>query len=131
MRELRRFAYRMHILHLHLLTIFLTFFLFKIAASLIDDDVFFIFVGKNHSDIQKVHSGGNFQSIKGSNYYNNSKSSVMYIHGWQGKFERRASRGIVEAFLTRGDHNVIFVDWSKHARQWNYAKTAMSMNEVS
>lgn len=130
MRNLRSFIHAMHIFHLKALSIVLTIFLFKIASSLIDDEIFLIFVGKNHTDTQKMRSGDDFKSIKFTNYYDNKKPSVMYIHGWQGKFERRGSQGLIDAYLTRGDHNFIFVDWSKHAKQWNYAKAARGMNEV-
>lgn len=53
--------------------------------------------------------------------FDKNKKTVMYIHGWleSGKMDLSvlAIRG---AYLDRGEHNIISVDWSHYARNVNY-----------
>jgi predicted alpha/beta-fold hydrolase len=130
MPSIRRIAKAMTILHLQFFALVFTIFVYKIAAN-IDKEIFLIFIGNNRTDTKKVLSGDDLKELKTTQYYNNDKPSVLYIHGWQGKFERRASQGIIEAYLSRGDHNIIFVDWSRQAQRLNYMKTTIEMNEVN
>lgn len=119
----------MTIFHLQFFVLIFTIFVIKIAAN-IDNSVFFIFIGKNQTDTKKMFPGDDFRRLKLSQYYDDHKPSVVYIHGWQGKIERRASQGVIDAYLIRGDHNIIFLDWSQQAKKLNYMKTAREMNEV-
>lgn len=62
-----------------------------------------------------------FQYLTSHPSFNKSLPSVIYIHGWleSGKLDSSvlAVRG---AYLDRGDHNVICVDWSYYARNFHY-----------
>ncbi|KAG8035801.1 hypothetical protein G9C98_001457 [Cotesia typhae] len=44
---------------------------------------------------------------------NNSKSSVLYIHGFSEKPSDESVRTIVDAYLNRGTDNMFILDWSK------------------
>lgn len=53
--------------------------------------------------------------------FDRNKDTVIYFHGWleSGKLDLSAL-GIRGAYLDRGDHNVISVDWSFYSKNFNY-----------
>ncbi|XP_015588417.1 lipase member H-A [Cephus cinctus] len=48
---------------------------------------------------------------------NDTKPTVVYVHGWSESAESVSVRAIVDGYLHRGDHNVIVADWSEVASQ--------------
>ncbi|ALC45597.1 CG6847, partial [Drosophila busckii] len=51
------------------------------------------------------------------------------IHGWNQRYTDRVIVDICKAWLSRGDHNVIIVDWA-HARTINYRKATRAVPKV-
>ncbi|KAL9703750.1 hypothetical protein quinque_007268 [Culex quinquefasciatus] len=50
-------------------------------------------------------------------FYNTSLPLRIIIHGWMNNVTSLAIRGIKDAYLERGDYNVIGVDWNKGAAE--------------
>ncbi|XP_055596131.1 lipase member H-like [Uranotaenia lowii] len=50
-------------------------------------------------------------------FYNRSLPVRIVIHGWMNNYTSLAIRGVKEAYLSRGEYNVIGVDWNKGASE--------------
>jgi hypothetical protein len=63
--------------------------------------------------------------------FNTSLPTVIYVHGWMenGKLDL-SSLAVRSAYLTRGDHNVISVDWSYYARNVSYSTTYIPQTKI-
>jgi pancreatic triacylglycerol lipase len=56
-----------------------------------------------------------------SKYFNKSKPTVFYFHGWLSDGQEDSSAlSMRDAYMTRGDHNVVTVDWSEYSKNINY-----------
>lgn len=44
---------------------------------------------------------------------NSDLPTVLYIHGYKDSVESDGVSSIVNAYLQRGDHNILVLDWSK------------------
>lgn len=93
--------------------IFITLFKFYSFESL--DSPKLLFIGQNYNDTQNMTIYSNFNKIFNSNYFNPFKSSVLIIHGFEGSYETKFAKTLVDAFLTRPEYNILFGDWSEKA----------------
>lgn len=53
------------------------------------------------------------------------------IHGWAGKSTSCSNAAIKDAYLTRGEFNVIIVDWSVLAHHVNYSRIYLQFPEIA
>ena len=58
------------------------------------------------------------------NKFDKLRHTVLYFHGFLEKLEDENLHLIVDSYLTRNDHNVLLVDWSKLAAG-NYVTDAI------
>ncbi|XP_037947764.1 lipase member H [Teleopsis dalmanni] len=62
----------------------------------------------------------------------NPKWPVRFsIHGWAGKGMSCSNAAIKDAYLARGNFNVIIVDWSAHANDINYARISKQLSSIA
>jgi len=63
--------------------------------------------------------------------FDKTKKTVIYIHGWMesGKLDLSAL-AVRGAYLDRGDHNVISVDWSAYSKNVNYRTRVIPQMKV-
>lgn len=47
--------------------------------------------------------------------FDNNKKTVLYMHGYVEAPQHDSVRTIVEAYIKRGDHNILVLDWSQLA----------------
>lgn len=74
---------------------------------------------------------GDLQYLTTHPGFDHNKKTVIYIHGWleSGKLDLSAL-AIRGAYLDRGDHNVISVDWSYYAKNVNYRTRVIPQMKV-
>lgn len=59
------------------------------------------------------------------------RPTIIYFHGWMESGAKDLSvQAIRSAYLDRGDHNVISVDWSKYSKNINYRQTVIPQMKV-
>lgn len=110
--------------------IILSFFITTISSQTYDKS-YLIFVGSNYSDYQNLTVYSNFSSIYGTKYFNDSKSSVLIIHGYRDGYNDEFSKSMVNAFLNKTGYNVIIGDWSAYAMSLDYPLVVSQVNGVS
>lgn len=76
-------------------------------------DVKFIFKGTSVSDDKIITTSLEFSSLSNTNYFNSTKPTVIFFHGFVRTYYSPAGQAIAEAYIKRGDHNIILVDWSR------------------
>lgn len=69
----------------------------------------------NQIDENKTYALSEANAILHSAGYNASKRTVLYMHGFIEEVVHESVRTIIKAYLSRGDHNIIILDWSKLA----------------
>ncbi|XP_055625119.1 lipoprotein lipase-like [Toxorhynchites rutilus septentrionalis] len=68
------------------------------------------------ADMPHVFSIDTVGSLSRS-FYNNSLPLRVVIHGWMNNYTSLAIQGVKDAYLARGEYNVIGVDWNKGASE--------------
>lgn len=107
----------------------LIFFFLSVSYAQITGDVKFYFLGRSATDYRMLTASSQFLSVKYTTYYNPSKRTVIYFHGWNSNFKGEGVQTIAKAYLRRGDHNIIMADWSKFAGG-NYVRVVGNMPRV-
>ncbi|KAG5669286.1 hypothetical protein PVAND_017176 [Polypedilum vanderplanki] len=95
----------------------------------IDGGIFFNFYGSTYDDYKNTTLNFNFTSLINTKYYNSSKPTVFYVHGWRSGLTIISTESVVKAYLSRGDHNIIAVDWSKYSSNVDYIEVAASVKD--
>lgn len=108
----------------------LSLILFSSANSTIISGVNFVFVGSSLNDTKTATLADNFEALINTKYHNLSLPTVLYAHGFLNNFKSESTVGIIEAYLSRGDHNIIAIDWGKYALNINYIEIALQLNKV-
>jgi len=93
------------------------------------DKIVLRFFGTSYSDYQNLTMTGNFSSINGT-YFNNTKLSVLIIHGQEQNYTSDFVKELYGAFATRPDYNIILADWGENSTD-SYLTLIYSLNEVS
>lgn len=44
-----------------------------------------------------------------------NRKTVLYFHGWIEDFESESSQTVAQAYIERGDHNIIMGDWGRYS----------------
>ncbi|CAD7079345.1 unnamed protein product [Hermetia illucens] len=76
---------------------------------------FLLYTKSNPSSAQDITS-----SVTGS-HFSASRQTRVLIHGWNGDAGSGPGTTIRQAYLNRGDFNVVVVDWGAGAKNANYA----------
>ncbi|XP_017846768.1 phospholipase A1 VesT1.02-like [Drosophila busckii] len=87
---------------------------------------FYLYTKSNPSKGQ--HITATHSSISGS-HFNKKHGTRFVIHGWNGQASDSMNTRITKAWLSRGDYNVIVVDWSG-ARTANYISAVNAVPEA-
>ncbi|TDG43618.1 hypothetical protein AWZ03_009969 [Drosophila navojoa] len=64
-------------------------------------------------------------SIRDS-HFNKDHATRFVIHGWTGRHSDSMNKEITKAWLSRGDYNIIIVDWAR-ARSVDYASSVVAV----
>ncbi|XP_041787627.1 phospholipase A1-like [Anopheles merus] len=64
---------------------------------------------------------GNIESLLGSNFRSDLPTRII-VHGWQSSKSSPLAESIRDTYLLLWDYNVIVVDWSDCALDWNYVR---------
>ena len=91
------------------------------------NEVFFVLFTRNNRN--GVRIGMDINGIR-STTYNSAHPTRFIIHGWNNDQNAAVNKLITEAYLTRGDFNVIVVDWGAGANTVNYISARNRINEV-
>lgn len=67
----------------------------------------------NRIDENETYELSEANAILQSAGYNASKKTVLYMHGFIEEVVHESVQTIIKAYLARGDHNIIILDWSK------------------
>lgn len=113
-----------------LLIFFATFFVTYCHA---EKDVRLIFYGATINDYQVINISNQsaFQNFS-TDYFDGSKSSVIYIHGWGVSPFDEGGTTVANAYLTRkNESNLILVDWSDYSTTVSFALIAYDISEIS
>ncbi|XP_070507978.1 lipoprotein lipase-like [Chironomus tepperi] len=90
----------------------------------------FKFVRKNYADYKDLKKNSCFSKIHESKYFNRSLPSVLIIHGVEMDYKSEYSKTLVDAFVFRKEHNVIFGDWSAYAFD-DYSDMAHEVDHIA
>ena len=47
--------------------------------------------------------------------YDNNRTTILYGYGYTENFLRKSTQTILRAFIVRGNHNLLVVEWSKYS----------------
>ncbi|EDV53477.1 phospholipase A1-like [Drosophila erecta] len=84
---------------------------------------FYLYTSSNPTKGKKITATA--KSIDASNF-NSAHPTRFVIHGWTQSYSASMNKDICSAWLSRGDYNVIVVDWAR-ARSVDYATSVMAV----
>ncbi|XP_070502244.1 inactive pancreatic lipase-related protein 1 [Chironomus tepperi] len=84
------------------------------VKATLDSAKLVFFYGKSFND-QRNFPFSKAVDILEQDEFDNGKPTVIYIHGYIEHMEMESVKVVCEAYLKRGDHNIIFVDWAELA----------------
>ncbi|ALC45596.1 CG17191, partial [Drosophila busckii] len=85
---------------------------------------FYLYTNSNPTKGQQISTKSS--SITGS-HFNKDHPTRFVIHGWTQSYSAPMNTEITKAWLSRGDYNVIIVDWSR-ARSVDYASSVFAVS---
>ncbi|XP_034665228.1 phospholipase A1 VesT1.02-like isoform X3 [Drosophila subobscura] len=85
---------------------------------------FYLYTRSNPTDGKEIKSTAS--SIGGS-HFNKDHGTRFVIHGWTQSAQDDMNTRITKAWLSRGDYNVIVVDWAR-ARSVDYASSVLAVS---
>ncbi|KAM7360160.1 phospholipase A1 VesT1.02-like [Cochliomyia hominivorax] len=99
----------------------------KIEGRLSTNPVtFYLYTKANPTDGEEITA--NKKSISASNFNANNPTRIS-IHGWSSGKKDFINTGVRDAWLSKGEYNVIFVDWGR-ARSVDYASSVLAVSGV-
>lgn len=110
-------------------SIVLILFFISVVSSQTIGDLNFYFIGDNTTDFKNITSAPEFSLVYNTSYFNPNKKTILFFHGFTNKFTSSAPRAIANAYLTRGDHNIILADWYKICKG-NYMTVVKNISKV-
>ncbi|XP_017844674.1 phospholipase A1 VesT1.02-like [Drosophila busckii] len=87
---------------------------------------FFLYTQANSQTAQ--HIVANDASIQ-SSHFKAARATKFVIHGWKGSYKDEMNKWITQAWLKRGDFNIIVVDWAA-SRTENYVSAAKAVGNA-
>lgn len=111
---------------------FLILFLFYTSSvsGNFSKNIFLVFIGDDYKDTKILTSTDDYRSLIGSKYYNASRPTVLFTFGYLCSFSGVMPRTMIDAYLLRGDHNIIAIDWTAYSKNVNYLEIVTQLNEV-
>jgi len=88
------------------------------------------FIRKSHTNFTTLTKDKSFSRVRKSKYFNRASPSVLIIHGVETNYLSEFAKTLVDAFLSRNEHNIIFADWSTYAFD-NYSDVVHEVDHVS
>uniref|UniRef100_A0A0K8V9R2 Pancreatic lipase-related protein 2 n=1 Tax=Bactrocera latifrons TaxID=174628 RepID=A0A0K8V9R2_BACLA len=79
---------------------------------------------------RQVLLAGNRNRLLTSNF-NATWPVRLSIHGWNGQTTTCSNAAIKDAYLAKGDYNVILVDWSDYSLDINYFRVVVEISEIA
>lgn len=89
----------------------------------IDSTKLDFFYGPNISD-HHVYNYDELEEIFKDDNFDANRPTALYIHGYRETVVSNSVQRIINAYLSRNDHNIIVLDWS-HAASGNYFTSAV------
>lgn len=103
-----------------------------IAREPTDLTKLYYFYGPNYFD-HKIFNYNEVEAIIQDDKFDANRTTILYIHGYNENMGSDTIHRIVNAFLTRKEHNIIVLDWSD-AASGNYfinaVPNALTVNEI-
>ncbi|XP_017495031.1 PREDICTED: phospholipase A1-like [Rhagoletis zephyria] len=87
---------------------------------------YYLYTARNQYSGQKITADS--KSISNSNF-DASNPTRFIIHGWTQSYEAQTNKIIRDAWLSRGEYNIIIVDWGR-ARSIEYASSVVAVSGV-
>ncbi|XP_062123883.1 phospholipase A1-like [Drosophila sulfurigaster albostrigata] len=84
---------------------------------------FYLYTKSNPTSSQSISSSGSSVS---DSHFNKDHPTRFVIHGWTQSHSDSMNTEITKAWLSRGDYNVIIVDWAR-ARSVDYASSVLAV----
>ncbi|KAH8312587.1 hypothetical protein KR044_011578, partial [Drosophila immigrans] len=84
---------------------------------------FYLYTKSNPTKGEELKSKG---SSVANSHFNKDHPTRFVIHGWTQNYKDSMNTDITKAWLSRGEHNVIIVDWSR-ARSVDYASSVLAV----
>ncbi|KAH8358950.1 hypothetical protein KR093_003443, partial [Drosophila rubida] len=88
------------------------------------DVTFYLYTHNNRKDGQQIKADDD-ESIH-SSHFDGERATKFVIHGWKGTYKDSMNKWITSAWLSRGDFNIIVVDWAA-SRTENYVSAAKAV----
>ncbi|XP_020717837.1 phospholipase A1-like [Ceratitis capitata] len=90
--------------------------------------VFYLYTNQNPTTPDVLVTGD--ASSLSASHFDKANPTKFIIHGWQSSSDSELNPLIRDAYLSKGDYNIISVDWRKDASSLNYAYSASRVPEV-
>ncbi|KAL7727934.1 hypothetical protein ACLKA6_019495 [Drosophila palustris] len=84
---------------------------------------FYLYTKSNPTNGQEISSKG---SSVAQSHFNKNHPTRFVIHGWTQSYTDSMNTRITKAWLSKGDYNIIIVDWSR-ARSVDYASSVIAV----
>lgn len=88
----------------------------------------YLYTRSNPNSPQEIDPS-NYESLKKSHFNSNHPTRII-IHGWQNSYLDAVNVDLRNAYLKKGEYNVICVDWSANAKSVNYPLAAQKVKGV-
>lgn len=72
----------------------------------------FLFISRKTFEENQPFPLDDARSIMRHNSFEMDRETVIYIHGYVESMEVESIRVIADAYLKRGDHNILILDWA-------------------
>lgn len=72
-----------------------------------------------------------FAKIARDPNFNSSLPTVIYSHGYQANEKVISTATIIYAYLSRGGHNIIIIDWGFYSKGLYFSSVIPSLKKVS
>ncbi|XP_022215913.2 lipase member H [Drosophila obscura] len=81
-------------------------------------------------EVRQLLKPGDLGTLKQSNF--NPKWPVRFsIHGWGGRSDSCSNAAIKDAYLSRGNYNVIILDWSRQSMDISYQRVSKQLAAIA
>lgn len=77
--------------------------------------VFYLLINRREFATHQVYELDESRAILSHNDFDNHKKTVLYVHGYVEGPTHQSIHVIVDAYIKRGDHNILVLDWSELA----------------
>lgn len=79
----------------------------------------------------QIYELDELRAILSHNEFNKQRQTVLYVHGYVEAPSHQSIHVIVDAYLKRGDHNILVLDWSELADGNFFMDAVPNMKQVS